>query len=195
MKRSLFRARFGERKRLQWKSVSQRKGGDRMTCQLRRNFSLCLMFFLLLALVRSVAAADSLEYSWGAFQRSWNRMALPGVEIREPRRVGDGYLVLLSNSTSLNIFLNRGVVSGVRVNFRLPDDEEISGMRFLKGMRTAIRVGTYGWPQDKIQAVYKAFEVMLPERKEFTWHYSRFTRVQYPNGDWEFTLHFVPLTR
>lgn len=166
-----------------------------MIFQFRRSFFPSLMLFLMMPFMCSMAMADSLEYSWGAFQRSWNRMALPGVEIVEPRRVGEGYLVLLSKSTSLNIFLNRGVVSGVRVNFRLPDDEEISGMRFLKAMRTAIRVGTYGWPQDKIQAVYKAFEIMLPERKEFSWHYSRFTRIQHPNGDWEFTLDFVPLIR
>lgn len=78
-----------------------------MIFQFRRSFFPSLMLFLMMPFMCSMAMADSLEYSWGAFQRSWNRMALPGVEIVEPRRVGEGYLVLLSKSTSLNIFLDR----------------------------------------------------------------------------------------
>lgn len=153
---------------------------------------LLLMLCCLTLWTQGAQAGAPPSYSWGAFQRFWNTCALVGVEITNPEPLGEGYIISFGYSANMTIFQHKGYVIGIRIQFRDAPGLEAGGPKFLRAMQTAIRLGTYGWPEDRALEVRKAFAHMLPERRVYQWRNSRFTRVHYSTGDWEFLLDFVP---
>lgn len=152
----------------------------------------CLLPMLFLVLWVSCARASAPPtYSWGAFQRFWNSHALLGVEIVKPVSIKGGYFVSFGYSASLSVFSDGNYVTGVQVQFRNAPGLEAGGPKFLRAIQTVIRIGTYGWPEERVLAVRKTFEHMLPDRKVYQWRNSRFTRIGYSTGDWEFTLELI----
>ena len=134
------------------------------------------------------------EFPWAAFQRFWNVRCLPGSEIQEPQYVGGKYVVQYGHAVSLVVRMERDIVRSVTAHF--PNNKEIQGggQRWLKLVDTIIRVGTYRWPEDRIERVRERFITISQSPAEYAWQNSKFRRSFNEDSGWEFTLDFLSYT-
>ena len=97
-----------------------------------------------------------------------------------------------ARGVSVLVVERRSVVTEANVVFTNLPDQMASGQTFLKLIDSAIRIGTFQWPKEKIREVYETFRLMTPEPVTYQWRTSRFERSQNTAGVWLFTLRFVP---
>ncbi len=131
------------------------------------------------------------RFSWGAFQRIWNTRALPGAEIRDAQAVEEGRLVSYAPSSNLVVLMKDNMVYGVRAEFADVPEQENGGRLFLKAVDSALKVGTYRWPEDRYKEVTEKFRIMTPDPVIYQWRTSRFFRVRQADNLWVFRLEFV----
>lgn len=160
----------------------------------------CLIFLLLLSLFNAASAASLAQasgatgprFTWAAFQRFWDKGASPLVQLKHAEKVKDGYLIDYGHTTTLRVLVEDDRVTGVSVRFGGGKHNDAGGPQFLRLMRHAISVGTYRWPEDKIQEAYEYFEVMSPEPKTYRFQSSEFYRGFEEGLGWEFRFDYVP---
>jgi len=81
---------------------------------------------------------------------------------------------------------------GVHIRYDTSLDKGTGGPRFLLLMHTAINVGVFRWPQERIEQVRQFFAHMSPQPKSYRYRYTSFARAQERAARWEFALDFVP---
>ena len=132
------------------------------------------------------------RYTLAAFKRQWNlHSANPKGHIKTAHKLEAGYAVDYGDGVSMFIFMQGDRVGKVRLRYELGTDEGAGGPRFLLLVHTAINVGTFRWPQERINQVRQLFSLsLLP--KSYRYLYTSFARTHEPPDKWEFVMDFVP---
>ena len=132
------------------------------------------------------------RYSMVAFQRQWNRYS-PAPKANLPSQNESGSFEY-GNGVSLRITAHkdRDVVTSARVRYDTRLDKGVGGQDFLLLVQTAINVGTFRWPQERINHVRQFFNFMSPQPRTYRYLHTSFTRMKDPSGMWEFAMNFVP---
>lgn len=156
-----------------------------------RQFSLCLLLLSTLCVVPVHAAEPEAPFfTWGAIQRFWNKMCSPGLEMETFAPTTTGYTVNYGRGLVANLEMRGERVRTLRLLF--DSREELGGgPLFLRGIQVALRVGTYGWPQDKANEISLLFEGITAPKRVYEWGGTRFTRAGYDNGIWEFAMEYM----
>jgi hypothetical protein len=132
------------------------------------------------------------RYTLAAFKRQWNvHSTNPKARIKTPHKVEDGYAVDYGDGVSMLLFMHEDTVKKVRIRYELGTDEGSGGPRFLLLVHTAINVGTFRWPPERINQVRQIFSLsLLP--KSYRYLYTTFTRTHDQPDRWDFVMDFVP---
>jgi hypothetical protein len=132
------------------------------------------------------------RYTLEAFKRQWNvHSPNPKAHVGTPAKIEDGYSVDYGDGVSMLIFMRGDTVRGARIRYEIGSDQGAGGPRFLLLIHTALNLGTFRWPQERINQVRQAFSLsLLP--KSYRYLYTSFTRTHEPPDRWEFIMEFVP---
>jgi hypothetical protein len=132
------------------------------------------------------------RYTLESFKRQWNLHAPnPKSQFDAPQKVEGGYAVDYGNGVSLFIVTHKDMVTGARIRYDAGPDQGAGGPRFLLLMHTAINVGAFRWPQERIDQVRHIFSP-TPLPKSYRYRYTSFSRTYDQSGRWEFVLDYVP---
>ena len=133
------------------------------------------------------------RYTLEAFKRHWTvHSPNPKSHFSTPSEVEGGYAVDYGDGVSLFIIMHKDTVMGVRIRYDTSQDRGMGGPRFLLLMQTAINVGVFRWPQERIEQVRHVFAHISPQPKTYRYHYTSFTRTHERADRWEFAMEFVP---
>ena len=152
----------------------------------------CLFTLLGVPDIAQTGGPTGPRFTWAAFQRFWDKGASPLVHLKSPEKVTGGYLIDYGHTTTLRILVEDERVTGVSVRFVGGRNNDAGGPQFLRLMQQAINVGTYRWPEDKIQEVRDYYAVMSPDPREFRYQSSLFYRQYVEGQGWEFRFDYVP---
>lgn len=158
--------------------------------RLGQALALCVLLLGLSGVAAQAATAPP-RFSWPAFRHFWNVYCMPKCEFTNVETTEGGHLVLFASGVSLVTEETGMVVRAARVVFSNQPEQAHNGRLFLRLVDSAIRVGTFQWPQEQIQKVHEAFRTMTPDPVRYQWRTSRFVREQMANGAWVFSLSFV----
>ena len=157
---------------------------------------LCTSLFLALSLALPLKAEASgptgPRFSWSSFQRFWEKQASPLVYLTKAEPVAGGYLVDYGFSTTMRIPVQDRQVQGVEIRFLGGAGNDAGGPQFKRLVHQAINIGTYKWPEDKIDEVRRLFAVMSPQAKEYRYQMTYFRYNYAPDTGWSFSFHYVP---
>jgi hypothetical protein len=133
------------------------------------------------------------RYTLESFKRQWSvHSPNPKAHFNTPHKVEGGYAVDYGDGVSLLILMRKDVVTGVRIRYDTGPDQGAGGPRFLLLMHTAINVGTFRWPQERIDQVRQMFSP-APLPKSYRYLYTSFSRMyDQQTGRWEFVMDYVP---
>lgn len=131
------------------------------------------------------------SFVWSSFQRFWNTRCLPGCEIADPVFVTDRYIIQYGDTASLVVRMNRDVVSSVSAIYSDPQNQRGGGPRWIKLVDSIITIGTYRWPDQRVEKVRDRFAAISPLPAQYRWQNSWFRRSSDPTTGWEFRLDFV----
>jgi len=133
------------------------------------------------------------RYTLEAFKRQWRvHSPNPKAHFSTIHEVEGGYAVDYGDGVSLLIVMGKGTVTGVRIRYDSGPDQGSGGPRFLLLIHTAINVGTFRWPQERINQVRQIFS-QSPLPKTYRYLYTSFSRTfDQQIGRWEFALDYVP---
>ena len=135
------------------------------------------------------------RYTIEAFKRQWNVNAFnPKAQINQFIKTDTGYRVEYEDGLSLQLVLNKDIISSLHVRYEARPGQDASGQRFLHLMHTAINLGTFRWEPERITQVRQAFMHMTPAPKAYRYFFSLFTRKYEAENGWTFSLEFVPNT-
>lgn len=133
------------------------------------------------------------RYTLEAFKRTWSiNVPNPKAGLVQGRETNKGWLVEYGDGLTLLMPMTEGTVTGVHIRYEAGPDQGAGGPRFLLLMNTAINVGTFRWPQARIDQVRHTFNHMSPLPKSYRYLYSSFKRTFTQGEGWEFMLDFVP---
>ena len=133
------------------------------------------------------------RYTLESFKRQWTvHSPNPKAHFRTLTQAEGGYAVDYGDGVSLLIVMSKDTVTGVRVRYEAGPDQGAGGPHFLLLMQTAINVGTFRWPQDRIIQLRQIFSLMSPLPKSYRFLYTSFSRTYDQTGGWEFVMDFVP---
>jgi len=132
------------------------------------------------------------RYTLEAFKRQWTiNSPNPRAHFNAFYKMEGGYTVHYGDGVSLFIVMQNDAVAGVRIRYDKRSDEGgDGGPRFLLLVNTAINVGTFRWPPERVEHVRNAFGIGL-QPKTYRYFHSFFTRKRTPPDKWEFTLDYV----
>lgn len=157
---------------------------------LRRLSLFILMLGILCVVPVRAAEPEAPFFTWAAMQRFWNKMCSPGLEIESFVPAGSGYTVNYGRGLVTNVDMDGERVRAVRIMFD-SREEQGGGPLFLRAIHAAVRVGTYGWAQEKAGEAFSEFEGITAPKREFQWGETRFRRTGYENGMWEFVMEYL----
>jgi len=133
------------------------------------------------------------RYTLLSFKRQWHvHSPSPKAHFDTPHKLADGHVVDYGNGVNLFIAMHKDTVTGIRIRYNIGLDQGPGGQRFLLLMHTAINVGTFRWPQERINEVRRFFSIMNPQPKNYRYLYTSFVRTHEPPDKWEFAMDFVP---
>jgi len=133
------------------------------------------------------------RYTLESFKRQWKiHSPNPKTHLNALHKVEGGYAAEYGDGVSLFIAIHKDTVMGARVRYEAGPDQGAGGPRFLLLMHTAINVGTFRWPQERINQTRQLFNYMTPQPKSYRYLYTAFTRTYAQEGGWEFVLDYVP---
>lgn len=154
----------------------------------------CCLSMLLCAFLAGIPvqafAASPPYFTWGAFQRFWNKMCSTGMEMEQFTATPIGFSVNYGRGVVINVALRGEQVWRLNLLFD-SREEQGGGPLFLRGVNTAIRLGAYGWPQERVDAAVAMFASITAEKRTYQWEATRFTRTGYENGMWEFVMEYL----
>ena len=133
------------------------------------------------------------RYTLESFKRQWtvhspNSKAHLGALFKAE----GGYAADYGDGVNLLILMRKDTVTGVRIRYEARPDQGAGGPRFLLLMHTTINVGTFRWPQERIDQIRQLFNLMTPQHKNYRYLYTSFTRTYTQANGWEFILEYVP---
>jgi hypothetical protein len=133
------------------------------------------------------------RYTLESFKRQWTVHAPnPKAHFQTLTQVESGYVFDYGDGVSLLIAVHKDSVTGIRVRYEPGPDQGAGGPRFLLLMHTAINVGTFRWPQARIDQLRQSFSIMSPQPKSYRYLYTSFTRSYEQIRGWEFVMDYVP---
>ena len=133
------------------------------------------------------------RYTLASFKRQWTvNSPNPKAHFGALNQVKDGYVADYGDGVSLRIVTYKNTVKGARVCYAAEPDQAAGGPRFLLLMHTAINVGAFRWPQERIEQARQIFSLMTPQPKTYRYRYTSFTRTYDQARGWEFALDYVP---
>ena len=133
------------------------------------------------------------RYTLESFKRQWLvHSSNPKAHFTTLREVEGGYAFDYGDGVSLHILMRNDTVTGARIRYEGEPNQGAGGPRFLLLMHTAINVGTFRWPQARIDQVRHTFSFMTPQPKTYRYLYTSFARTYEQAGVWEFILDYVP---
>jgi hypothetical protein len=133
------------------------------------------------------------RYTLEAFKRQWSIHAPnPKAHFNTLSAVEGGYAVDYGDGVSLLIVMHKDTVIGAHIRYDAGPDQGAGGPRFLLLMHTAVNVGVFRWPQERIDQVRQLFNNISPQPKSYRYRYTSFTRTQERADRWEFVMDFVP---
>jgi hypothetical protein len=133
------------------------------------------------------------RYTPEAFKRQWNINAPnPALRLDRMEKGDDGYFADFGDGLNLVLHMRDDVVTGVRVRYEAGPAQGAGGPRFLQLMRTALTVGMFRWPQERVEQAHRLFSFMTPARKTYRYRHSSFACAFTQGEGWDFSLDFVP---
>jgi len=133
------------------------------------------------------------RYTPESFKRQWSvHSPNPKAHFSTPSEVEGGYAVDYGDGVSLFIIIHKDTVIGVRIRYDAGPERGAGGPRFLLLMHTAINVGVFRWPQERIDQVRQFFSHISPQPKSYRYLYTSFSRTHAQPDTWEFAMDFVP---
>ena len=133
------------------------------------------------------------RYTPAAFKRRWNVNSLnPKAHLGNLYEIEGGYAADYGDGVKVLIVMRKDEVAGVRIRYEAGADQGAGGPRFLLLVSTAINVGTFRWPHERIDQVRRVFGFITPQTKTYRYLYTSFTRAYDQTDGWEFALDFVP---
>lgn len=155
----------------------------------------CLISVMAYLFLREGGSDIGPRYTLESFKRQWNVNSFnPKGGLAAGQETPDGWFADYGDGVTLLILMRGDVVTGVRIRYEGRPEQGAGGPRFLLLMQTAINVGTFRWPQERIDEVRQGFSHMSPMPKDYRHMYSAFSRSYTPGPGWEFTLDFVPIS-
>ncbi len=135
-------------------------------------------------------------FSWPAFLRFWHRGAHEKVDINQAKPSENGYTYDFGHGVSVQVMLNaQGIVTHATLQFVSHEGNDSGGLQFIRVMQHMMRIGTYGWEAKPRENLYKYYEVMSPQMKEFYYMTSYFVRTYNAQLKvWSFSYYFVSNT-
>jgi hypothetical protein len=132
------------------------------------------------------------RYTLESFKRQWQvNSPNPKARLHTLHKEENGYAVDYGDGVSLHIITHKATVTSARIRYDITSDEGGGGQRFLLLMHTAINVGTFRWPQERIDQVRQIFS-LSHQPKTYRYRYTSFSRTQEQDGKWEFVMDYVP---
>ncbi len=138
----------------------------------------------------SFSAKISPEFTWSAFQRFWHRGADARVSLQGIKKEGAAYSLDYGHGVILTIHMQDDLVSGMSIEYLARSDTYDGGQQFLRLMQHMLLVGTFRWTHAERAALFKHFEVMTQEKRQYVLHNSYFIR-EYNVPLWTFDLIFI----
>lgn len=132
------------------------------------------------------------RFSWSSFQRFWEKQATPLVYLKDAEPVQDGYLVTYGHGVTLRVLVRDQVVTGVQIRFLGGKANDAGGPQFKRLIYQTITVGSYRWPDDKIEEVRRRFAILSPQEKTYHYQMTRFYYSYSETGGWLFGFDYVP---
>jgi hypothetical protein len=133
------------------------------------------------------------RYTLESFKRQWNVHSLnPKTHLGTLHKVENGYAVDYGDGVSLLIVMHKDTVISARIRYEAGPDQGAGGPRFLSLIHTAINVGTFRWPQERIEQLRQIFTFMTPQTKNYRYLYTSFSRTYAQAEGWTFVLDYVP---
>ena len=133
------------------------------------------------------------RYTLESFKRQWTVHAPnPKAHFRALNQVDGDYAVDYGDGVSLHIVMYRDTVTGLRIRYQTGPDQGSGGPQFLLLMHTAINVGTFRWPQTRIDQLRMTLGVMTPLPKSYRYLYTSYTRTYDQGHGWELVMNYVP---
>ncbi|MCL2122684.1 MAG: hypothetical protein FWH34_01195 [Desulfovibrionaceae bacterium] len=133
------------------------------------------------------------RYTLESFKRQWTvHSPNPKAHFGRLHKVEGGYAADYGDGVSMFIGMHKDTVTGARIRYEAVPDQGAGGPRFLLLMHTAINVGTFRWPQERLDQVRQIFNIMTPQPKIYRYLYTSFTRSYTQANGWEFVLDYVP---
>ena len=165
---------------------------------MKQNTYLGLVFLaLLIGLTAYIFLQETREnrgprYTLESFKRQWNvHSPNPKAHLSALYKVEGGYSADYGEGVSLFVAMPKGTVTGAHISYEPGTDQGSGGPRFLLLMHTAINVGTFRWPQERIDHVRQIFSLMSPQPQSYRFLYTSFTRMYEQSGKWEFIIDYV----
>jgi hypothetical protein len=132
------------------------------------------------------------RYTLESFKRQWTvHSPNPKAHFRTLNQVEGGYACDYGDGVSLHIAMRKDTVTGVSISYEAGPDQGAGGPRFLLLMHTAINVGTFRWPQARIDQLRQSFSLMTPLPKNYRYLYTSFARSYDQGRGWEFAMDYV----
>jgi hypothetical protein len=132
------------------------------------------------------------RYTLESFKRQWTVHAPnPKAHFHTLNQVEGGYAFDYGEGVSLHIVMHKDTVTGVRIRYEAGSDQGAGGPRFLLLMHTAINVGTFRWPQARIDQLRQIFGLMTPLPKTYRYLYTSFSRSYEQSRGWECAMDYV----
>ena len=133
------------------------------------------------------------RYTLASFKRQWTvHSPNPRAHLNALHKAEGGYAADYGDGVSLLVVMHKDTVTGVRIRYEAGPEQGAGGPRFLLLMHTAINVGTFRWPQARIEQVRQLFNFMTPQSKNYRYLYTAFTSTYGQADGWEFVLDYVP---
>jgi hypothetical protein len=133
------------------------------------------------------------RYTLESFKRQWTvHSPNPKAHFRTLHQFEDGYAFDYGDGVSLHITMHKDTGTGIRIRYDPGADQGEGGPRFLLLMHTAINVGTFRWPQARVEQLRQICGLMTPLPKSYRYLYTIFTRTYDQGRGWEFCMDYVP---
>jgi len=133
------------------------------------------------------------RYTLESFKRQWNvHSPNPKAHLKVLTKAEEGYAADFGEGVSLHITMVKDVVIGARIRYTPGPDLGSGGPLFQLLMYTAINVGTFRWPKERIDQARQLFSLMTPQTKSYRYLYTCFTRSYEQASGWDFVLSYVP---
>jgi len=133
------------------------------------------------------------RYTLESFKRQWNvRSLTPKAHFGKLHKVEGGYVADYGDGVTVLITLYKDTVTGARIRYEAGPEQEAGGPRFVMLVSSALNVGTFRWPQERIDQVRQIFGFISRQPKAYRYLYTAFSRSYAQDAGWEFALDFVP---